>query len=105
MLITDYSSIPFEFALLRKPMIFFAYDIDVYVTERGFWEPYDQLVPGPIVRTTDELIEVIDSERFHIEKIEGFAKDWNEYSTGKASERLISRLYSGSLNKKQFTKS
>src|SRR5699024_764103 len=45
-LITDYSSIPFEFSLLNKPMVFFAYDIDEYADTRGFWDNYESLVPG-----------------------------------------------------------
>lgn len=93
LLITDYSSIPFEFALLYKPMIFFAYDLEAYMEERGFWEPYSELVPGPVVRTTEELIEVVKSHRFSIDKVVEFANDWNEYSTGDASERLIRFLY------------
>ena len=48
-LITDYSSIPFEFSLLGKPMIFFAYDLDEYKETRGFVEDYEKLVPGPVV--------------------------------------------------------
>src|SRR5699024_2135915 len=49
LLITDYSSIPFEFSILGKPMIFFAYDLEYYAATRGFWEDYESLVPGPIV--------------------------------------------------------
>src|SRR5699024_4582084 len=52
-LITDYSSIPFEFSLLGKPMIFFAYDLDEYKETRGFGEDYEKLVPGPVVKDTD----------------------------------------------------
>lgn len=93
-LITDYSSIPFEFSLLHKPMIFFAYDLDVYASSRGFWEPYEQLVPGPIVKNTEELIkEIHKNHEEYLERVQTFANDWNEYSRGNSSDRLIKYLY------------
>lgn len=95
-LISDYSSIPFEFSLLQKPMIFFAYDLEEYSRTRGFWENYENLVPGPIVQTTEELIESIQNQDFHLQQIEEFAQDWNEYSKGKSSEQLVHALFSPS---------
>src|SRR5699024_4463287 len=92
-LISDYSSIPFEFSLLHKPMIFFAYDIDKYAEERGFWDNYDKLVPGPIVENTDDLITVLQEENFDMERIQTFSDEWNRYSDGFSSERLIKALY------------
>ena len=50
LLITDYSSIVFEFSVLNRPMVFFAYDLDEYIAERDFYVPFDEFVPGPIVR-------------------------------------------------------
>jgi CDP-glycerol glycerophosphotransferase (TagB/SpsB family) len=93
-LITDYSSIPFEFSLLERPMIFFAYDLEKYAESRGFWEPYEQLVPGPVVHNTEEILEVIRNGAYDFERIRTFAHEWNEYATGKASEQLVAALYS-----------
>ncbi|WP_144516723.1 CDP-glycerol glycerophosphotransferase family protein [Siminovitchia fordii] len=93
LLISDYSSIPFEFSLLRRPMIFFAYDLEEYSKSRGFWEPYDQLVPGPIVKNTTELVDAIQTNELKCNEIETFANEWNEYSTGSASRRLIQAIY------------
>ncbi len=54
-LITDYSSVFFDFALLNRPMIFYMYDLDRYENAlRGFYLPVTD-VPGPIVRTQDGL--------------------------------------------------
>src|SRR5690625_4838579 len=92
-LITDYSSIPFEFALLNKPMIFFAYDIDEYADARGFWDNYDKLVPGPIVENTDDLIDVLKAGNYNMEQIETFSNEWNQYSDGNSSKRLIKAVY------------
>src|SRR5690625_125738 len=92
-LITDYSSIPFEFSLLNKPMVFFAYDIDEYADARGFWDNYDKLVPGQIVENTDDLIDVLKAGNYNMEQIETFSNEWNQYSDGNSSKRLIKAVY------------
>jgi CDP-glycerol glycerophosphotransferase len=54
-LVTDYSSVYFDYALLDRPMVFYMYDLDRYSTSlRGFYLPIED-VPGPIARTQDEL--------------------------------------------------
>ncbi|MGM8213609.1 CDP-glycerol glycerophosphotransferase family protein [Virgibacillus sp. W0430] len=88
-LITDYSSIPFEFALLEKPMIFYAYDMDAYKKSSGLIAQYESIMPGPVVCTTEGIIEAIKKNEFDRETIKRFAKDWNEYSRGKSSENLV----------------
>jgi teichoic acid glycerol-phosphate primase len=88
-LITDYSSIPFEFALLGKPMIFFPYDLDFYQEERGVIQDYIEEVPGPVVFETEEIIKLIKENKFESEKIHEFSNKWNEYSKGLSSKNLV----------------
>jgi CDP-glycerol glycerophosphotransferase len=58
-LVTDYSSVYFDYALLDRPMIFYMYDLDRYSSAlRGFYLPIED-VPGPIARTQDELITAL----------------------------------------------
>ena len=92
-LITDYSSILYEFSLLKKPMIFYAYDLDDYQAGRGLWEDYEQLVPGPVAKTTEEIIRAIQQNEFDIDEIEEFSHRWNKYSRGHSSENLVSYLF------------
>lgn len=92
-LITDYSSIPFEFSLLGKPMIFYAYDLEDYAETRGFWEDYETFVPGPIAKNTDELIHLLKHHSFDPAVIQKFSKEWNEYNDGHASEKLVLAIY------------
>lgn len=92
-LITDYSSIPFEFALLGKPMIFYVYDLEDYAAARGIVSDYETIVPGPIVKTSNELLYVIKEDKFDIKRVQQFAAEWNEYSHGDATEKLIHSLY------------
>lgn len=91
-LITDYSSIPYEFSLLNKPMLFYPYDLDQYKQQRGLWEDYESSAPGPVAYTTNEIIEHIKENKFDFKKIEDFAQTWNRYSKGKSSENFVRYL-------------
>lgn len=90
--ISDYSSIPFEFSLLSKPQIFYPYDLEKYAMERGFWKEYNQLVPGPVVSTDDELVYVLQKDEFDMERIKAFSSSWNMFSDGQASSKLVDYL-------------
>ena len=88
-LITDYSSIMIEFGLLAKPVIFFAYDLDNYLSnERGFYLDYKKDLPGPIVFSTDELISVIDNG-VDTSKLESFIKMEAGAVDGNSSKRIV----------------
>ncbi|MBM6619084.1 CDP-glycerol glycerophosphotransferase family protein [Bacillus suaedaesalsae] len=93
LLITDYSSIPYEFSILGKPMIFFSYDLEQYKTDRGIWKDYEEMLPGPVVYNTEDIIACINDDHFDLKKIRDFARTWNRYSTGKSSRNLVSYLY------------
>jgi teichoic acid glycerol-phosphate primase len=88
-LITDYSSIPFEFALLEKPIIFFMYDRDAYIKERGMWNEFLDLIPGPVASTSDEVLEILKEYKFSKDHIAAFSKRWNEYSDGRSSYNIV----------------
>ncbi|MDY0404610.1 CDP-glycerol glycerophosphotransferase family protein [Virgibacillus sp. 179-BFC.A HS] len=96
-LITDYSSIPFEFSLMKRPMIFYAYDLEDYKKQSGYWEDYEQMVPGPIATDTNDIIELIRHHRFDLQAVEAFAKEWNQYSSGQSSQALVNRFYDKTL--------
>ena len=88
-LISDYSSIMIEFGLLNKPIVFFAYDLDNYLSnERGFYLDYKKDLPGPVVYTTDELINVI-SEGIDTSRLESFTKTQFNEIDGNASARVV----------------
>ncbi|MCQ2008798.1 CDP-glycerol glycerophosphotransferase family protein [Sporolactobacillus sp. STSJ-5] len=92
LLVTDYSSIPFEFALLNRPMIFFPYDLNSYEKNRGLWENYEQMVPGPVANSTDEVIRLIKRDTFDLRQIAAFSEKWNRYSTGQSSSKIVDYL-------------
>jgi CDP-glycerol glycerophosphotransferase len=60
LLITDYSSVFFDYANLKRPMIFFTYDLEEYKDDiRGFYFNFEEKAPGPLVETTEEVITAI----------------------------------------------
>ena len=63
MLITDYSSICMDFVLQNKPVVFYAFDLDSYKGARDFYFKYEDYVPGPIAKTSEELAAAIKEAR------------------------------------------
>jgi CDP-ribitol ribitolphosphotransferase len=92
LLITDYSSIVFEFSTLLRPMLFFAYDLDEYVAERDFYVPFEEFVPGRIARTFGELLEAIRDGEYEAEKVPEFARRHFDHLDGSATDRVIDEL-------------
>ncbi|CAD2078584.1 CDP-glycerol glycerophosphotransferase family protein [Jeotgalicoccus coquinae] len=93
-LITDYSSIPFEFSILKKPMIFFPYDLNEYEKSRGLWFNYQSYMPGPVAFSTKEIINILKNNNFDMERIEAFNNQWNKYSSGNSAAHLVKIIYS-----------
>lgn len=92
LLITDYSSIIFEYALLERPMIFYADDLENYEHERDFYYKYEDFVPGPIVKSTEEIIKVLNTKVYDYEKIKAFKNKFFDYTDGKSSERFVDKI-------------
>lgn len=92
-LITDYSSIMFEYCMTKKPMIFYAYDLEEFSDYgRGFYEDYESYVPGPVARTSREVIDVIKEDKYSIDLINSFNADNFPFLDGKATNRIISLI-------------
>ncbi len=89
-LITDYSSIIFEYCLTGRPMIFFAYDLQEFSDRgRGFYWDYETYVPGPVTATAEETVEVLREHVFDPARIRSFRDRNYSHLDGKARERLI----------------
>ena len=92
-LITDYSSVFFDYANLKRPMIFYMYDLEHYRDKsNGFYFDVEEELPGKIVKTDDELIEEIErvTKEFKFdEKYKKFNEKYNYLDDGNASKRVI----------------
>ena len=91
-LLTDYSSVFFDYAVLQRPIIFYCYDLDEYKNDmRGFYFDFEKEAPGPIVQTTDELIDAvhnIDNYKLPLE----FVKIFSSLEDGNASKRVVEQI-------------
>jgi CDP-ribitol ribitolphosphotransferase / teichoic acid ribitol-phosphate polymerase len=70
-------------------MVFFAYDLDEYIAERDFYVPFDEFVPGPIVRTFPELLDVIRRGDLQQDKVAAFAARHFAHLDGRSTDRVI----------------
>ena len=98
LLVTDYSSVFFDYANLERPMVFYMYDLADYRDDiRGFYFGLEEL-PGPIVQTEDALIDAIRQESRHFtcgEKYRAFRQKFNPLDDGHASQRVIEAVLKG----------
>lgn len=97
-LITDYSSVFFDYANLTRPIIFYMYDFDEYVGQiRDLYFPLSEL-PGDIVKTNGELAGSLEKALGKFtpdERYMKFKKKFNPYDDGNSSKRVTDRLFKG----------
>ncbi|RGC81423.1 MULTISPECIES: CDP-glycerol glycerophosphotransferase family protein [Anaerostipes] len=88
LLVTDYSSVIFEAALLDIPMLFYAFDLHQYISTRGFYYEYELFVPGKIVDSEKAMLTAMEEKDFEEEKIQNFKTRFFDDLDGKSSERV-----------------
>lgn len=96
-IMTDYSSVFFDYANLKRPMLFYMYDYDDYKDNlRDFYISLDEL-PGPIAKTQEELEDNLENInklfKKYQSKYEKFNKKYNYLDDGNASERVIKKIF------------
>ena len=97
-LITDYSSVFFDFANLRRPILFYTYDLDKYQNMlRGFYIDIHTEVPGPLVFTTEEIIDKIKNidklNEEYKERYDEFYERFCSVDDGNASKRIVEKVW------------
>lgn len=93
-LITDYSSVYFDFAVLRRPMIFFMYDMDDYRDRlRGFYLDVNTTMPGPIVQTNEDLITEIKNTNSNNDQLLRFLDMFCKLEDGNATKRVCDVVF------------
>jgi CDP-glycerol glycerophosphotransferase (TagB/SpsB family) len=95
-LITDYSSIFFDFLLLDRPIIFSCFDREDYARERGFMIDYDANTPGEKVRTADGLLAELDRLLAGHDAHRAFRARMRQkshsFADGRSAERVVARM-------------
>ena len=93
LLITDYSSVFFDYAILERPIIFYMYDYDNYKNNlRDFYIDLKEL-PGPIVKDEKNLVTSIKEKNNKYKNMySSFNKKFNPYEDGKSAERIVKEI-------------
>ena len=92
-LITDYSSVMFDFAVTGKPMLFYAYDLERYRDSlRGFYFDFTPVAPGPVLPTSADVIEHLQDlpgvRRSYADRYAEFRRTFCHLEDGHAADRL-----------------
>ncbi len=96
--ITDYSSIMFDFSVTGRPLVFYAPDLDDYRDRRrGTYFDLEECAPGPVVSTTDEVVEVLrdleGTATRYAERYRTWCETYNPLDDGRAAERVVDAVY------------
>lgn len=109
LLITDYSSVMFDYAILNRPMLFYPYDLAHYQGDiRGFYFDYNK-VPGPIVTNEQDFLAKLDqfltNDGYPNEtaKMMAFRTQFTEWEQGTASQRVVKLITSIDQNANNYT--
>ncbi|MFJ6694702.1 CDP-glycerol glycerophosphotransferase family protein [Streptomyces sp. NPDC091272] len=96
-MVTDYSSLMFDYAVTGRPILFFTYDLEHYRdTLRGFYFDFERSAPGPLLSTSAELIRAVRDidqvSRVYRARYRWFQQQFCDYDDGGASGRLLDRI-------------
>ncbi|MFA3837114.1 bifunctional glycosyltransferase/CDP-glycerol:glycerophosphate glycerophosphotransferase [Streptomyces aureus] len=98
-LVTDYSSIMFDYANLDRPIVVYADDWEMYAKTRGVYFDLIAEAPGPVARTQDELTEILATGAWRDEASgkarAAFRRRFCEFDDGRAAERVVRRVFLG----------
>ena len=94
LLITDYSSVFFDYAILNRPMYFYMFDLDEYASElRGFYFDIYETLPGPIVQNENDLLAQIKNSNFDYDRLKKFNQEFNEFHDGQCAKKVCDILF------------
>jgi CDP-glycerol glycerophosphotransferase len=98
-LVTDYSSIMFDYANLDRPIVIHADDWETYRTTRGVYFDLVAEAPGPVARSQAELTEILATDAWRDARAakarDVFRRRFCEYDDGHAAERVVRRVFLG----------
>ena len=94
-MVTDYSSVVFEYSLFERPIAFLAPDVDDYCDWRGFYYPYDQMTPGPVMSTTAEFTGWVKSlgNGFDPAEVIAFREKYMSACDGRSTKRIVDQVF------------
>jgi len=96
LLITDYSSAIFDYALLRRPIVFYVPDLDTYTRDRGFYYDFSEYVYGPVVSDMDSLVSTLGTTTVDEDRLAIFCGKFLSACDGHATQRFLATIFTPS---------
>jgi CDP-glycerol glycerophosphotransferase len=98
-LVTDYSSVMFDFTVTGKPVLYLAPDLERYRAERGFYFDFEADAPGPILQRDTEVVAALqrlpELAVEYRDRYRAWQHKFNALEDGKASARVVDVLFGG----------
>lgn len=93
-LVTDYSSVFFDYAILNRPIYFYMFDKKEYAQElRGFYFDINETLPGPIVETEEDLLNGLVNKHFDQHKQKEFNQKFNVWHDGRSAQKVCQIVF------------
>jgi len=97
-LITDYSSVFFDYAILKRPILYFVYDYEKYGSVlRGFYLDMEKDLPGPLLKTNDDVLAALHNlpqvTRDYAAAYKTFSQRFNAWEDGHATQRVVDAFF------------
>ncbi len=93
LLVTDYSSAIFDYALLGRPIVFYTPDLEDYLATRGLYYDFDDYTYGPVVRDTPALIDALGRARVDETRLRAFCERFLNRCDGRATARFVETVF------------
>jgi len=97
-LITDYSSVFFDYAILKRPILYFVYDYEKYGSVlRGFYLDMEKDLPGPLLKTNDDVLAALHNlpqvTKDYAAAYATFSQRFNAWEDGHATQRVVDAFF------------
>ena len=94
LLITDYSSVFFDYAILNRPIYFYMFDLESYAQElRGFYFDIHETLPGDILQREADLLDKITKKDYDYSRLQEFNKEFNVWHDGRCAKKVLDRIF------------
>ncbi|MGL4007827.1 CDP-glycerol glycerophosphotransferase family protein [Staphylococcus nepalensis] len=104
LLVTDYSSIFFDYLVTNKPIIFYTPDYEDYEENRGFYLPVDSL-PGPSVHSIETLVDTVNHQQNILtqynDNYRAYQQKFANYDDGHVTERVVNKVFNTTQQHKE----
>lgn len=97
LLITDYSSLMFDYATQNRPIVIYGYDYEQYSKKRGFYMDIRREAPGEVAYSLDQLTKLLSSKSFenpeNLEKLKIFRAKFCPWDDGRSTQRVLAQIF------------